>query len=304
VNPTQEPAPSGGAHQQPYDQRSYDAAPQPPDAPPANGFAGHVPAQPPPGGLPPGEPEPGGLPPAGRARRRPWRRSLAVGALAAAVVAAAGVPFGLLWSWVSPSVPVGRGGQGGVVVNDPSPEQFVAADGWFTLLGVGFGVLAAITGWLILRRDRGPALLLGIVLGALGAAGVAWQVGRRLGLADYERWQQVAAAGDTFDRPPDLHAHGPLLVPAFAAVIVLTLLAGWSNDPDLDLPGARPGYGHDLVADEHGPHPDEHDPHPDPYTGYRPGPGAGGLSSGSPAGPGQTAAPAPPGSWPAGPPRG
>jgi hypothetical protein len=32
-------------------------------------------------------------------------------------------------------------------------------------------------------------------------------------------------------------------VPAFAAAIVLTLVAGWSNDPDLDQPGAQPGYG-------------------------------------------------------------
>ena len=43
----------------------------------------------------------------------------------------------------------------------PAPEQLIAADGWFTLLGFGFGLLAAVLVWLLLRRDRGPALLLG-----------------------------------------------------------------------------------------------------------------------------------------------
>jgi hypothetical protein len=219
-----------------------------------------------------------------RPRRRPWRRTVAVCVVTGLVVAALGVPFGLLWSSLSPSVPVVRTAQADVVVRDPSPEQFVAADGWFAMLGVGFGILVAIAGWLLLRRDRGPALLLGVVLGALAAAPVAWQVGRRIGLGAYETWRAAATTGDTFDRPPDLHAYGTLLVPAFAAVIVCTLLAGWSNDPDLDTPGAHPGYGRDL-----------------PPGGD---PGAGRLSWDSPGGPGPTTAPAPPAPGSATPPPG
>ena len=84
-----------------------------------------------------------------------------------------------------------------------------------------------------------------------------------------------------FQAPPDLHAYGVLLVPAFAAVIVLTLMAGWSNDPELDEPGAHPGYGHDLGD-----------------AGAQP------FSSGWPAGPDQTAAPAPPAPGPADQPHG
>lgn len=180
--------------------------------------------------------------------RRPWRRTAVVGVLSLLAVVAAGVPLGLLWSWVSPSVPVVVTSANGPVVTDPSPEQFIAADGWFTIFGFAFGVLAALAAWFVVRRHRGPVLLASVVLGALGAALVAWQVGRRLGLDGWVRWQDTAVAGDTFDRPPDLHAYGPLLVPAFAAVIVCTLLAGWSNDPDLDAPGAKPGYGRDLPA--------------------------------------------------------
>lgn len=285
MNPSQEPAPPGGA-----------SPAQQPDGPPSPGEHGWS--------------APGRWPFSSAPRRRPWRRSLAAGALTALAVAAAGVPLGLLWSWIAPSVPVVRTRQGDIVVSDPSPEQFIAADGSFTLLGFGFGVLAAIAAWLVVRRHRGPALVVGVVLGALGAAAIAWQVGRRFGLAEFVRWQEAAAAGATFDRPPDLHAHGTLLVPAFAAVIVCTLLAGWSNDPDLDVPGARPGYGHDLPTG----------PHPDQYGAYELTPGAPAqldpaqlnaaqlnaaqLSSGSPGEPGQTTAPAPPGSGPAAPPRG
>jgi hypothetical protein len=216
-------------------------------------------------------------------RHRPWRRTTAVSAATGAAVALAGAPLGLLWHVLAPAVPMLNTGANGIVVNDPSPEEFIAAEGWFTLLGLGFGVLAAVVAWLLLRRHRGPALLLGVTVGALAAAAVAWQLGRRIGLSAYEAWRETATAGATFSAPPDLHAYGALLVPAFAAAIVLTLLAGWSNDPDLDRPGARPGYGHDLA-----------------HAGYPPP----AFSSGWPGEPDPTTAPGPPGPGPAGPPHG
>ncbi len=210
-------------------------------------------------------------------KRRSLRRTVLVTLSVIGALAAAGAPLGLLWSWLAPAVPVINAGQNGIVVNDPSPEEYIAADGWFTLIGFAFGLLAAVLIWLVLRRDRGPGLLIGVTLGGLACALVMWQVGRLVGLGAWDDWQRSSTAGQTFARPPDLHAHGALLVTAFAAVIVTTLLAGWSNDPDLDQPGARPGYGHDL---------------------------GGGFSSGSPAGPDPTAEPARPAPWPADPPRG
>jgi hypothetical protein len=214
--------------------------------------------------------------------RRPWKRTVLVAVLTALVVAALGAPLGLLWHFLSPTVPLIDAGQNGIVVNDPSPEEYIASEGWFTLLGFGFGLVVAIVAWMVLRRHRGPALVLGVTVGALGAAGVAWQLGRQIGLGAYERWRDTATSGATYHAPPDLHAHGTLLVPAFAAVIVLTLLAGWSNDPELDQPGARPGYGNDLAHER--------------YAG-------GPVSSGSPDAPGPTAEPAPPGPGPADAPR-
>jgi len=213
-----------------------------------------------------------------RPARRPWRRTLLVGVSVTAAMAVAGGPLGLLWSWLAPTVPVINAGTNGIVVNDPSPEEYIAADGWFTLIGFAFGLIAAVVAWLVLRRDRGPGLLLGVAFGGIAATSAMWGVGRLVGLSAWNEWQGDSAAGDTYNRPPDLHSHGALLVAAFAAVIVTTLLAGWSNDPDLERPGAKPGYGHDLAA--------------------------GGVSSGSPAEPDPTAAQAPPAPWPADPPRG
>jgi hypothetical protein len=181
-------------------------------------------------------------------RGRPWRRTLVVALLTTLIIAAAGALLGVLWHFLSPTVPVLDAGQSGIVVNDPSPEEYVAADGWFTIIGFAFGLVVAVAAWLVMRRDRGPGLLLGVTIGALAAAPVAWQVGRQIGLRAYEHWRDTATAGATYHAPPDLHTHSALLVPAFAAVIVTTLLAGWSNDPDLEQPGAKPGYGHDLPA--------------------------------------------------------
>jgi hypothetical protein len=193
---------------------------------------------------------------------RPWRRSVAAGVGVLVAIAVLGVLFGLLWAWLAPTVPVTKLSDGSIVVTDPSPEQYIAADGWFTLLGLGFGLIVTIGAWLVMRRDRGPFLLLGVVGGAFVAGRwVAPLAGEFLGSGAYQDWRETAAQGATYLAPPELQALGPKLVPAFIAAIVLTLLAGWSNDPDLDLPGAQPGYGpnhayppHPLQAGEYAPY--------------------------------------------------
>ncbi|MCM0676631.1 DUF2567 domain-containing protein, partial [Micromonospora phytophila] len=151
----------------------------------------------------------------------------------------------LLWAALAPDTPVLKTPDGAIYAQ-PQPEQPIAADGWFSLLGLGFGVLAAVALWFLLRRIRGPVGLLAAVLGAFGAALVAWQVGRRIGLAGYERLLETAPDGRAFGKPADLRAggiewvfgvlpvpHGNLLLPAFGAAVAYTLLAGWSRWPSL-----------------------------------------------------------------------
>lgn len=180
--------------------------------------------------------------PAAPPSRRPWRRTARASVLTGVVILVLGAPLGLIWHWLAPSVPVLDAGANGIVVNDPSPEEYVAADGWYTMLGLAFGLLVAIVAWMVMRKDRGPFLLLGVVLGTFGAGYlIAPWIGGLIGRGSYHHWQQTATAGATYLAPPQVHSVGPRLVPAFAAAIVLTLLAGWSNDPDLDAPGAKPG---------------------------------------------------------------
>jgi hypothetical protein len=216
-------------------------------------------------------------------RPEPSRRSVLVTVATVLGVTVLGATLGLLWAALAPATPVVKTAEGAIYAQ-PQPEQPIAADGWFSLLGLGFGVLAALALWFLLRRHRGPLGLFATVVGALGAAVVAWQVGRRVGLSTYQRLLETAPDGRTFSKPADLRAggvewvlgvlpvpYGNLLLPAFAAAVTYTLLAGWSRWPSL-----RP----------------------------EPAPDVAGLSWGPGAEPAPTAAPEPPGPGAAEPPRG
>ncbi len=207
--------------------------------------------------------------------RRPARTVVVVGALTVLVLGLLGAPLGWLWAAVAPATPVVKTANG-AVYGQAQPEQPIAADGWFSLLGLGFGVLAALTVWFVLRRRRGPVGLVLVVVGALAAAIAAWQVGRRIGLGTYQRLLETAPEGTAFTKPPDLRAggidlflgllpvpYGNLLLPSFGAAVAYTLLAGWSRWPSL-----RP------------------EPEPDltwlgPPMGYPPGVGQGGYPPGA-----------------------
>jgi len=220
------------------------------------------------------------------------------------VVGALGAPLGLLWSAVAPTVPVQMTEDGAVLVS-PQPEQFIAGDGWFTMLGFGFGAIAAIVVWLMLRRHRGPAALFAVALGAVGAGLLAWWLGSELGQGEYQRLLTQAPVGARFGKPVDLRAaevewlfgvvpyvRGDVLVPAFGAAVAYTLLAGWSRYPALrpepELPYAFPA--------EPGRYDEFGDADPAGW-GSRP------VSWGSTATPTPPAEPAPPGPGEAAPPR-
>ncbi|MEU4567276.1 DUF2567 domain-containing protein [Micromonospora sp. NPDC023956] len=191
--------------------------PQDADAPPADGVAAGV----------------------------PTRRALGRTAGTVGLLTLLGVPLGLLWAGLAPGIPVIKTAEGAVYA-EAQPEQPIAADGWFSLLGLGFGVLVALGLWFLLRRNRGPLELFAGVLGSLGAAVVAWQLGRRIGLEEFQRLLVEAPTGRHFDKPADLRAggidqvlgvlpvpYGNLLLPAFAVAVTYTLLAGWSRWPSL-----------------------------------------------------------------------
>ncbi|WP_328418866.1 DUF2567 domain-containing protein [Micromonospora sp. NBC_00389] len=236
VDDTDRPAPPGASGATPSSSAEPTAVP-PPDRPlPPAGFD---PANSPPSAAYQSSLEQG-------ADQPPRRMRVAATVLGTALaLAVLGAPLGLLWAALAPDTPVLKTAEGAIYA-EPQPEQPIAADGWFSVLGLAFGVLAALVLWFVLRRWRGPVGLLAAVLGALAAAPVAWQVGRGVGRATFDRLLDTAPPGQAFSKPADLRAggvdwllgvlpvpHGNLLLPAFGAAIMYTLLAGWSRWPSL-----------------------------------------------------------------------
>ncbi|PZF97550.1 DUF2567 domain-containing protein [Micromonospora endophytica] len=257
---------------------------------------------------PPPPASPADPPPAAAAPR--VARTVAVTLL---VLTLLGAPLGLLWATLAPATPVVKTPDG-AVYGQPQPEQPVAADGWFSLLGLGFGVLAALAVWFVLSRRRGPVGLVTVVAGAFAASVVAWQVGRRIGLGAFERTLATAPDGTAFTKPADLRAggiellfgvlpvpYGNLLLPAFGAAAAYTLLAGWSPwpslrpEPEPDAPWLGPPPGTAVFPDG-----------ADQSDGGRPGTAWPGPVSSGPAAPwpAPSAAPEPPAPGATEPPRG
>jgi hypothetical protein len=150
-----------------------------------------------------------------------------------------GVPYALLWALAAPDIPLMKVDDSHVVPTDPAPEQFVAGDGWFVLLGVGFGVAAALAAWFLARRTRGPVVLVALAAGLVMAGLVAAWLGQQIGLDDYRHALAAGAPGARLAHPPDLRVVelpwpvGVPLVAAFAAVATYTVMAGWSRHDSL-----------------------------------------------------------------------
>ena len=195
-------------------------------------------------------------------RHRSVGRAAAAATAVALGTAALGLPYALIWALVAPDIPLVKvdgvdllpeiGPD--VVPAQPEPEQFVAADGWFALLGAVFGVAAAVVVWRFARRVRGPVALVALTVGAVGAGMLAAWLGQRIGLADYRQALAAAPSGARLSHPPHLSVDGlprPVGVPlvaGLAAAVTYTLLASWSRHPSLrpggDAPGTDPADMH------------------------------------------------------------
>lgn len=189
-------------------------------------------------------------PPPPGPRRRPLRAALVAFAVALGA-AVLGVPYGFLWAALAPDpelikVTGGFYPRDGLYPVDLQPEQFVAGDGWFVLIGVGVGALAAVATWLAFRRWRGPLVMIALCVGAVAGGLVAYWIGHRIGLAEFDRLVAQAPEGARLTEPAELRIaergwwfgvvpkiSGVLLAEAFGAAVAFTLLAGWSRHPTL-----------------------------------------------------------------------
>jgi hypothetical protein len=207
-------------------------------------------------------------------QRRPALVPAAVAGLAAAVL---GVGAGLLWRVVAPHVAIVKVEQG-FLYADAQPEQAVAADGWFALLGLVAGVLVALVAWFVLRRRRGVAVLVGLVLGSLVGAWLGWWLGVQLETAHFEALAAATPIGSQLDAPlsvqvtnlnpdqlspfgserPWIKVTGVIVAQALGAAFVYTTLAAFATDPRLRVDTRTPesigaAWGFPTAPDQPGP---------------------------------------------------
>lgn len=156
-------------------------------------------------------------------------------------VALGGVLLGLLWWWLAPHVPL-VGDQSGkswvVYLKDTEGEQAAGADGTFTLLGLGFGLVSAVAVFLW-RRRGGVPLVVALGLGGLLGSLLAWRLGIWLGPgSDVIAHAKAVGKGVTFPAPLKLGAKGALLAwPLGAALVHLGLTALFGpRDPEAPYP--------------------------------------------------------------------
>lgn len=178
---------------------------------------------------------PGPVPPAQPARVS-LRVEVGVAALVVVVLAVAGVGVGFVWSTVSRHVPVVIGTDGPRVQAGGGDDVLFAAEGTFALIGIVTGLLCGIGIWYAARRWRGPLLLGAVAFGGLAGALVAWQVGRNLGLAQYQELLRIAEVGREFSRPVNVRAKGLLVIQPLVATAAYVVLAFWTSQPDLRQP--------------------------------------------------------------------
>jgi hypothetical protein len=175
---------------------------------------------------------------------RPPRSSLATtgdvvaAIVAAAIMLAAGVPFGLLWGATAPKVNVPD-------LLDNSAETALeaapAADARFALIGAVFGLVAGLIAVWRARRAGWP-LPVGLFLGGLGGSLIAGQVGHLL--ESDKALETVPATAnplvrqvvDVMVRADGVHAVYPLV----ALLVFLALVALTTRPEPLQVPAEPP----------------------------------------------------------------
>jgi hypothetical protein len=130
---------------------------------------------------------------------------------------AGGLLVGLVW-WLLTPLPALEKRSAGVFAVGSSPESSIAADGWFAVVGLLAGVVAALLATALLRDSRLGALV-GLTLGGLLGSVVAWQFGVLLGPEALDAAAAAAQVGERFTGPLRLSAYGVLLAWPTAAVI-------------------------------------------------------------------------------------
>jgi hypothetical protein len=171
-------------------------------------------------------------------------RAMRDGVVIALGVAVLGVVLGVLWWRVAPQVPLISDGTA-VYLKDTEGEQPIGADGWFTLLGLGFGALTAgaVFWW---RRAGAVAVVIGLAVGALAGSVIAWRLGIALGpTQNVVAHAKQVGVNTVFHAPLQLRAKAALLawpIASLGALLALTSAFGPRDETRYDDEQAPPWW--------------------------------------------------------------
>jgi hypothetical protein len=164
------------------------------------------------------------------------RKGLAASAVALAGSALLGFPAGAAWGAVAPRAQLQEISQGTAQVVNAETSAFIAADGWFCVIGVVVGLATGALGyWLAVRRG-GASATAALILGAVAGTFIMLWTGEQIGQATYQHQLATSAANTLFNSSLALGAKSCL---AFwplgtAAIIALIELARRHDAPRQD----------------------------------------------------------------------
>ena len=161
--------------------------------------------------------------------------AVVVGALA--VIGAALAP---LWVHLAPRLAFRVDQPGRALPVVPEAEEYIGADGRFVVITLIVGVVAGFACWLV-RRSRGPLVLLALAAGGLLGAVITWRLGLRIGTG-YQP-ADLQQVGKIIYQPLALRAKSALVVEPIAAVVVYLLGVGFTARNDLGQERASSGSG-------------------------------------------------------------
>lgn len=144
-------------------------------------------------------------------------------------LAVAGIPVGLFWLALAPRREY-EVVDGGFRAVEPQSEALIGADGWLLIITGMLGVLAAGLVWRFVRV-RGVGIVLGLALGMVVAAVVAWQIGEWLGTGPSEA--QLTQLGQIVIPALQLRAIPVLVIGAFLATLTYLVVVCFAASDDL-----------------------------------------------------------------------
>ena len=124
-----------------------------------------------------------------------------------------GVASGAVWAGAAPRVlyQVYTLNPPTAYATNPETSAFIAADGWYCFIALLGGAMIGLLGYLSGVRRYGPAPMVGIVIGSVGAAFITAWLGHALsGGPGFDRVLATSRPGTFLQAPISLGSHGAL----------------------------------------------------------------------------------------------